>query len=620
MSESCEIHFLPDDRTAAFEAGTLVSEAAARADILIEQPCGGRGRCGKCRVRFVENAPAPSAHDERTFTPGQLGAGWRLACLTRIEQPVAIEVPSVSRAASGKTFGPADLFAPGFERAITAQALAVDLESLGDQASVLERVARAAGRSGIPAITPAVLRDLAQAAAEGSARIGLIWDEDTLRAIVPADSADRHRFGAALDLGTTTVAGALIDLRDGATLAVHSALNAQVQFGADVVSRITYTMEHADGTARLQQAAIETLRAVIEALCRDGQIDPREIVALAVVGNSTMEHLLLGVPPVSLGVAPYVGAWRGERVIPAAHLRLGVHAKARVWVTPMVRSNVGGDTTGAMLAVGMDRDDRLRLLIDLGTNAEVVLGSARRRLACSTAAGPAFEGANISQGMRAAPGAIDSLVIHEDGTVVVHVVGEVAARGICGSGLIDVTAELLRAGAIDGRGWLRSPAQIDRSLPEAVARRIVTNEKGMNAFVLAQADEAADGRAVLLTAGDVRQVQLVKGSIAAGTEILCREMGVAPGDIEEILIAGAFGNYVRRESALAIGLVPRVEPERVRFVGNAAGIGARMVLADREARRRALALADATEYVELAGRLDYQAAFARAMLFENDLF
>jgi uncharacterized 2Fe-2S/4Fe-4S cluster protein (DUF4445 family) len=599
-----------------FEVGETVTEAATAADVLIEQPCGGRGRCGKCRVRFVEGAPTASPADGRAFSADEIAAGWRLACQTVVSQAATIEVPKPSRAAGGKTFGGDDLLAPDFERAIVAQEIVLDRESLDGQYSLLERVARAAGRSGIPGATTKTVRELAQLAADRTDRIGVIWEEDTLRAVI-AGSAAGCCYGVAIDLGTTTVAAALIDLRDGSVRAIHSTLNDQVCFGADVISRITYALENTKGTATLQRSAAQTIGEMIGVLCRETGVERQTIVALSVVGNPTMLHFLAGVSPASLGFAPYVGAWRGERAIPAAHLWLDVFPKARVWVAPMVRSNVGGDTVAAMLATGFDRDDRLRLLVDLGTNAEVVLGSARRRIACSTAAGPAFEGANISQGMRASPGAIDFLSIHHDGTVITHVIENVAARGVCGSGLIDAVAELLRVGVVDGRGWLRSAAQCDRPLPDDLIPHLVQTAAGMNAFVLAPTENGEQGRSVLLTAADVRQLQLVKGSTAAGAEILCRELGVRYDDIEEVLIAGAFGNYIRKASALGIGLVPPVEPERVRFVGNAAGIGARMVLADRDARRRALALAETTEYVELAGREDYQSAFAVKMLFHE---
>lgn len=614
MSDACEIHFLPDDKRLTVELGTALNEAALAADVLVDEPCGGHGRCGKCRVRFVEGAPSPSKADEKVFPADQIAAGWRLACQAVVTGPATVEVPSLSRAVSGKTFGGDDLFAADFEPALVVESVALDCDSMDEQFSLLERVARAAGRSGIPRTTPSVLRELARLAANRADRVCVVWEEDDLRVVAPLDSPECH-YGVAIDLGTTTVAVALIDLRDGSTRAIHSTLNAQVQFGADVVSRITYAMDNPEGTARLQRAAVETVSKGIGVLCGEAGIEREQIVALSVVGNPTMEHLLLGFHPASLGTAPYIGAWRGERSVSASHVKLNVHPNARLWVAPMVRSNVGGDVVAAMLSNDMDRDERLRLLIDLGTNAEVVLGSAKRRMACSTAAGPAFEGASISQGMRAAPGAIDHFSIRENGTIACHVIGDAPARGICGSGLVDAVAELLRIGLIDVRGWLQPLDQCESAIPEAVARRIVETDNGHSALTLAPEGSAANGRPVLLTAGDVRQLQLVKGSIAAGTETLCREMGVSFDDLDEVLIAGAFGNYVRKESALQIGLVPPVDPERVRFVGNAAGIGARMMLADREARRRALALADTTEYIELAGRADYQNAFATAMLF-----
>jgi len=617
MADFFEVRFLPEDRAVSVEAGARVSEAAALAEILVEQPCGGRGHCGKCRVRFIEGAPTPTPREAEVLGEDEIEQGWRLACQAEISRPARIEVPRVVRAASGKSFGPDELFAPDFERAVEARLVELDYDALDDQVSLLERLARACGRGGAPRAETVLLRELAEAALGRTRPLGAVWEGDELRALIAPAKIGRC-FGVALDVGTTTVAAALVDLGDGSVKAIHSTLNSQVRFGADVISRITVAIQEPAKVGELQKAVVDTIQGLIEVLCREAGVERDEILALSVVGNPTMQHLLLGVNPASLGASPYVGVWRGERTVAASDIKLGVHPRARIWFAPMVRSNVGGDTVAAMLATDMDRDERLRLLVDLGTNAEVVLGSARRRVACSTAAGPAFEGANISQGMRAAAGAIDFFNIHGDGTVVLHVIGDTKARGICGSGLIDAVAALLRAGVIDERGWLRPAEQCAGSVAEPVVRRLVKTAEGMNAFVLAEAEEADGGKVVSLTAGDVRQLQLVKGSIAAGARILCKEMGVEVGEIEEVLIAGAFGNFVRKESALAIGLVPRVEPERLRFVGNAAGIGARMVLADREARRRALALADETEYVELAGRSDYQELFASAMLFGGE--
>jgi len=293
---------------------------------------------------------------------------------------------------------------------------------------------------------------------------------------------------------------------------------------------------------------------------------------------------------------------------------LPIHPNARVYAFPMIRSHVGADAVSAAVACELDRVSRPTLLIDLGTNSEVVLAAGGRYVATSAAAGPALEGATIRHGMRAAPGAIDAVAITADGRVTVNTIGGLPPAGICGSGLVDAIAELLRLGVVAPSGLLAAPDEGSRHWPAALGARLKP-VNGQRAFVLADQSSGVSGAEVVLTGPDVRQVQLVKGSILAGVTILCGEFGIGVADLGEILLAGAFGNYLRKRSALAIGLVPAIDPERVRFVGNAAGIGARLALVDQDARARARAIASEAEYVELASRADYQQLFMRSLAF-----
>jgi uncharacterized 2Fe-2S/4Fe-4S cluster protein (DUF4445 family) len=327
-----------------------------------------------------------------------------------------------------------------------------------------------------------------------------------------------------------------------------------------------------------------------------------------------MMHMWVGVSPAPLGTSPYVGGWSGELTCRARDVSLPICPDAPVYVFPMVRSHVGSDAVAAAIACGLDSADRPTLLVDLGTNTEVMLASGGRFVATSAAAGPAFEGATITHGMRAAPGAIDAVSAAPGGRLAYKTIGNVPARGICGSGLIDAVAELLRAGAISATGHLRAPRGIDEPLPDDVAARFTTFD-GQNALILAREADAHAGRAVVLTAKDVRQLQLVKGSILAATTILCRHVGLEAGDLRAVLIAGAFGNYVRKSSALAIGLVPSIDPESIVFVGNAAGVGARLAVCDRRVRTRAKALAEMAEYVELANHPAYPELFLGMLAF-----
>jgi uncharacterized 2Fe-2S/4Fe-4S cluster protein (DUF4445 family) len=420
--------------------------------------------------------------------------------------------------------------------------------------------------------------------------------------------------GLAVDIGSTSLAAALVDLRDGRVVTSDSTLNPQVMYGADVISRIHYSVAETEGLARLTAAVREGLRDLVEGLKRASGARTHDVVVAACAGNPTMVQTWAGVSVASLGTAPFLGAWSDELNTHARAMALAIHPDAPVYVFPMVRSHVGSDAVAAAVASEMDAITRPTLLVDLGTNTEVMLAAGGRFVATSAAAGPAFEGATITHGMRAAPGAIDAVSVTPDGRLVCSTVGSEPARGICGSGLIDAAAELLRAGAISPAGHLRPPSDADPPLAPDLARRMITID-GQNACVLVEKSDAHDGRAVVLTARDVRQLQLVKGSILAAATIVCRHLGLEPGDLDTMLIAGAFGNTVRKASAIGIGLVPAVDPEHVRFVGNAAGIGARLAVCDQRIRERAGALAARSEYVELGNHPEYQDLFLELLAF-----
>jgi uncharacterized 2Fe-2S/4Fe-4S cluster protein (DUF4445 family) len=420
--------------------------------------------------------------------------------------------------------------------------------------------------------------------------------------------------GLAVDIGSTSLAAALVDLADGRVVAFDSRLNPQVMYGADVISRIHYSMAQPDGLARLTAAVRGGIGDLVDALLAAAARTRDDVVVAACAGNPTMVQAWAGVPVAALGTAPYLAAWSGERQFRALDVGLPVGADTPVYVFPMVRSHVGSDAVAAAIACGLDSRDDPTLLIDLGTNTEVMIAAEGRFVATSAAAGPAFEGATIVHGMRAAPGAIDAVSVTPEGRLVFTTIANSAARGLCGSGLIDVVAELLRAGAISPSGHLRLPAPGEGALPAGLAGRMTSIDR-QNAFIIAWGNEAHAGHDVVLTARDVRQLQLVKASILAAATMLCRHLHIAEGDIASILLAGAFGNFVRKASALAIGLVPPIDPERVRFVGNAAGVGARMAVCDQRVRDRARALAARADYIELANDGAYQDLFLQLLAF-----
>lgn len=640
------VRFLPENRTWRGEEPTDLFLAAAACEILVEQPCGSKTICGKCRVRVVEDGAPPALAGEHVSAPptmlpegsvgGESGAlsagsadvrvlgagavaeGWRLGCQLQLDGDAVIEIPPVARAVAAKSFGDDALVEPGFEPPVRRVRVAVAPADDSYQWRSGRRLADALGSDETTLVpTAAVLRQLASALDHGGL-VEAVLDEGRLVVVragetttAPERSAGSEAGrGIAIDVGSTTLAVALVDLATGTVEATASQLNPQVRWGGDIISRIHAAGERPGTGKELHDSLVRVLNGLIGDCTESTDVSLDDIVAMSCVGNPTMLHTLLDLDIAPLGQAPYVGVWQSAWRGAAGELGLEPEL-ARAYLLPGIRSHVGADTVAAIVAAGMDRAAGLRLLIDLGTNSELALGSRDGIVCTSTSAGPAFEGANIHHGMRGAPGAIDQLRVRPTGSIMVHAIAGEAPVGICGSGLIDVGAELVRVGVVEPSGRMRLRAELEGMVPSRLRERLLEVEGVGRAVWLAGSQD----RPVLLTAGDIRQLQLVKASISAGMATLLDHFGATIDDLEEVLIAGAFGNYVRKTSAQAIGLVPAVDPERIRFIGNAAGAGARLTLVDRRARVRAERVAATSEYIELAGRPDYQDRFVAAIPF-----
>ena len=624
------IRFLPEDRTYQAEQPVDLMLAAAACDIWVEQPCGSKTICGKCKVRVVEGNAPVSLADERLLTKEELQQGWRLGCQLTLAGAAIVDVPPATRSVAVKPFGPADLFAAGFRPNIVKTYLELRPPDEDNQYASFDIISRALASPRLRA-EMSVVQTAVQRLVENDYKITAVVSGDELIGIEPGNTAD-SAFGVAIDIGSTTLGAALINLRDGSVVCAVSRLNPQVKFGADIISRIHYAQEHPGGSSQLHKTLIAALRQMIEEVASQPGISANDIYSVVCAGNATMTHSAAGADITPLGQAPYVGLWTREWTVRARDFELPVSKRAAVRFMPMIRSHVGGDTVAGILATGIDRSDSWQAMIDLGTNSEVVVGNRHRMVATSTAAGPAFEGANIYMGMRAAPGAIDQVRISAEGRIVVKTVQNEPARGICGTGLVDAAAELVRMGVIAPSGYMKKGDEL-AGLPEALQARCITLPDGQAAVVLAtpiagwptlagvaRVGEIENKKSrieneVVLTAQDVRQLQLIKGSIYAGLDILLRHLGITLDDLERVNIAGAFGNFLRKDTAQAIGLVPNIDPEKVQFIGNAAGVGARMALVDAAARERANLISENCEYVELAGHPEYQDAFVAAIPF-----
>jgi uncharacterized 2Fe-2S/4Fe-4S cluster protein (DUF4445 family) len=417
-------------------------------------------------------------------------------------------------------------------------------------------------------------------------------------------------FGLAVDLGTTTIVARLIDMTDGRRLATQAALNPQTHFGDDVVSRIAYARTGKEFD-ELRQAVIDCINDLTAELCRSASIDGNDIYEMCVVGNTTMNHIFLGLPIAQLGRAPYLAYSLDARDVAAAEAGIRINPSGNIHTVENIAGFVGADTTAVALAADIDSAEEMTLIVDIGTNGEIVLGTKDKLYAASCAAGPALEGARITCGSRAAEGAIEAVVMNEE-DIDLDVIGNVPARSICGSGLIDAVAVMLDLGIIDATGRFANPTSLKSKLPQSIFSRIVELD-GEPAFILAPASDGND-RPVFLSQKDIRQMQLAKGAIRTGIVLLQRKLGLKGSDIEHILLAGAFGSYIRKESALRIGLLPAVAVERIRFIGNAAASGAQMILLRSNCRDKARQLARQIEYIEIAHEPDFQDVFADSML------
>jgi uncharacterized 2Fe-2S/4Fe-4S cluster protein (DUF4445 family) len=436
-------------------------------------------------------------------------------------------------------------------------------------------------------------------------------ERDIYQKYVRADSSSTI-YGLAVDLGTTTVVARLIDMAGGQCRATEAALNPQTRFGDDVVSRIAYAQTGKE-FAEMRETIINCINELTAKLCRKTDIDRNDIYELCLVGNTTMSHIFLGLPITQLGQAPYEAYSLDAHDVSPVKLGLQINPSGNIHTVENIAGFVGSDTTAVALAADIDTSDKMTLIVDIGTNGEIVLGTKDKLYAASCAAGPALEGARITCGSRACDGAIEAVVINED-DIDLDIIGGGPPRSICGSGLIDAVAVMLDLGVIDATGRFANPAELECKLPPAVFSRIV-ELNSEPAFVLAHA--ASDNELpVFLSQRDIRQVQLAKGAIQTGIVLLQKKLGLKDSDIEHILLAGAFGSYIRKQSALRIGLLPAVAVEKIRFIGNAAAAGAQMILLSRQCRDKARELARRIEYIEIAHESDFQDVFAGSMLFE----
>lgn len=559
------------------EDGASVLEAEIRAGLRPDAPCGGLGKCGKCLVKINGEVVK--------------------ACQVRISEGETCVVETLDRAGSEKIltdgFNREVVFEPGLRMVQVKLEKARPGEKRSDWQRLLDELAEMDSD-----VEPERMEVDLKLAGE---LYGMRRDSDDWyviysgRRILEMRKQAGRRCLAAFDIGTTTIAGYLLDSEDGRMLAVESRMNPQAQYGADVIMRANYALEH--GTDVLSRCIREAVNEMLGVLAGDAGISREDIFQVCIVGNTCMHHLFLGISPASLVHAPYTPAVSERLVLNAGDYGLDVQRKAELIMLPDIAGYVGADTCGCLLALRQDQKDEISLMIDIGTNGEMVLGNRNRLVTCSTAAGPAFEGAKIECGMRGAAGAVDH-VKYENGKWDYTTVGNQPAVGLCGSGLIDLVAGLLDAGMLDENGALSS------------------GQEKQGVFMLVPLEQAGNERGVYLTQKDIGEVQLAKAAIAAGIQMLMKRLGITEEEICSVYIAGAFGNYMDPVSAGKIGLLPAALVKKVKPVGNAAGEGAKIALVNEREMLEMDELVGKIDFVELAASGDFQDYFIDELGFE----
>ncbi len=599
-----------------------LTRALWQAGISVETPCGGFGICGKCKVRFLSgHIPEPTPEERKHLTDFELMEGWRLACRNKVEGDATVFVPEGSRPSITQILTTAVERGTELLPAIKRFTVSVPPASTTDERSDVQRLLDAMRQQhglilSSSSLPLSVLRSLPTSLRQNQ-EVSVITYSDELHrpsilAVIPRSEATRPLLGMAFDIGTTTLVGYLIDLESGKELTHAARLNPQVQFGDDVVSRLHYALQQPNGLRQLQQAVVKGMNEIIAECCQVANVAPTDIYELVCVGNTTMLHLLLGVNPEPIAFAPYVPAFNEPVTVEAQRLGLRIHPNGILTTLPCVAGYIGADTVAVVLTHLYEPDGEPTVALDIGTNGEIVVRHQGQYWCASAAAGPAFEGGRIYQGMRAERGAVSQVSVERTDSNVwlrIQTLGGTYPKGVCGSGLIDAVAALIELGIVDETG------RMNDELPEWRERFLSIN--GQKAFQLVSPQLSERSEGIVLSQRDVRELQLAKGSIRAVTEVLLQVAGLKWNDVSRFIIAGAFGFFVNLKSAQRIGLLPPIPQDRFFIVGNAAGAGAKLALRSVVERKRATELARKMTHVPMTGNLAYQEALMEFIGFPS---
>jgi uncharacterized 2Fe-2S/4Fe-4S cluster protein (DUF4445 family) len=616
------ITFHPSDKKISTSTGSLLTEAVRDAGLDLAQPCGGQGRCGRCAV-IVESGNIRRRSTIR-LSASDLEAGYALACQAVIEGDAAIRIPEQEaverRLVTDKTARKVEVpfaYDPIRDQTIRAFDLAIDPPTLEDSIDDLSRLERSLASREICNldIPLPLLRQLGSKLRDAEWNVTAIietdhWKRNTPRLLdlrVLGELGDLSLYGVAIDIGTTTVSVYLVNLITGEAIDTAAEYNGQINRGEDVISRIIYANKNG-GLSELGNLVRKTINDVIDRLVSRNKVDRNSIYKATVSGNTTMMHLFAGLPPASIRLTPYIPTVNHPAPLLASDLDLNIYPLATVDLLPGVASYVGADITAGVLASGLSEADDLTLFIDVGTNGEMALGTKDWFVTCACSAGPAFEGAGVVCGMRATRGAIEEVWINtQTFEPTYRVIGEVKPKGICGSGLISLVAELFITGVVDKGGKFK----LELNTP-----RVREGEHG-GEYVVAWANETELGRDIVITKVDIDNLMRAKAAIYAGFTVLAQSVGVDLADVQKLLVGGSFGKYINVEKAVQIGLLPDMQWERFNFLGNTSVLGAYMALLSREARSKIKVIAEKMTYIELSADNTFYDSFTSALFLPH---
>lgn len=601
--EGFEAMFLPEKQRIRSMPGETLLDTARRAGVRIASICGGRGLCKSCVIKVVAGPAAePSEQDREFFSATELQESWRRACQTFLCGDSTIEISARALAAPSRTqVASEDVYVhpdPAVRYCRTVvPAASLQSPSADDQRLMNALNAKWAGAGhridiDVQRTLPTILRETS-----GSVVAAVRFGE--IIGLMPPRKGPL--LGVAIDLGTTNIGVLLVDLRTGRTLESRGLENPQTTHGGDVITRIGYARSSPAALDDLRELAVNGINRITADICQARSLDQDQIADMVVAGNTTMHHLLLGLPVAQLGKVPFVAAVANPTDVKARDLGIKAMPGAYVHLLPNIAGFVGGDHTAVLLTIASDREKQTVVILDIGTNTEISLIHAGCLSSLSCPSGPALEGGHVRCGMRSAPGAIEAVEITAD-SIIIKTIDDQPAIGICGSGVLDVTAQLYLSGVANAGGRLLDNHPRVRST------------KGQREFVLVDETES-NGHAIVFPQSDVRAVQLAKGAIRAGINILLEDAGLTEQQLDQIIIAGAFGNYINLQSAIAIGMLPDLPLERFAQIGNAAGIGAKLALVSHPHRAAAQQIATHCNYVELAGSARFNSAFMRSIGF-----